>query len=56
MPSKITTPVVFRLPNKVLDIARRRIKGKRSRWETVGEYLRDMIIYDLTRSHKRRKR
>jgi len=54
MPSTITTPVVFRLPNEVLDIARRRIKGKRSHWATIGEYLRDMVIYDLTRSHKKK--
>ena len=54
MPSTITTPVCFRLPNKVLDIVRRRIKGKRSRWKTIGEYLRDRNIYDLTRPHKKK--
>ncbi len=54
MPSTITTPVVFRLPNEVLSIVKKRIEGSRSHWKTVGEYLRDRVIYDLTRSHKKR--
>jgi len=56
MPSTISTPVVFRLPNQVLEIVQRRIKGKRSHWNSVGEYLRDRVIYDLTRPHKRKGR
>ena len=56
MPSTITTPVAFRLPNEVLAIIERRIKGKRSRWKTVGEYLMDRTIYDLTRPHKKKSR
>ena len=55
MPSTITTPVVFRLPNNVLDIVKRRIKGNRSHWDTVGEYLRDLVIYNLTRPHKKKE-
>ena len=54
MPSTITTPVCFRLPNKVIDIVKRRIKGKRSHWQTTGAYLRDRLIYDLTRPHKKK--
>lgn len=55
MPSKITSPVVFRLPNGIIQIIQRRISGKRSHWKTVGEYLRDRVIYDLTRPHGRKK-
>lgn len=55
MPSTITTPVAFRIPNELLAVIERRIKGKRSHWKTVGEYLRDRIKYDLTRPHKRKR-
>ncbi len=56
MPSTISTPVVFRLPNHILEIAKRRIKGKRSHWNNIGEYLRDRLIYDLCRPHGRKEK
>ena len=56
MPSTVSTPVVFRLPNHILEIVKKRIKSKRSHWNTVGEYLRDRVIYDLTRPHSKKEK
>jgi len=53
--SKISTRVSFRLPNEVVQTLQRRIDGRRSRWESVGEYLKERTIYDTERSHKRVK-
>ena len=52
--SKTTSVVSIRLPNEVLFTLKRRIDGRRSRWESVGEYLRERIIYDTQREHKRK--
>jgi len=52
--SSKTTVVAVRLPNEVVFTLRCRIDGRRSRWESVGEYLRERIIYDTMREHKRR--
>jgi len=52
--SKTTSVVSIRLPNEVLFTLKRRIDGSRSRWESVGEYLRERIIYDTQREHKRK--
>jgi len=53
--SKTTTVVSIRLPNETLFTLKRRIDGRRSRWESVGEYLRERIIYDTHRDHKRKE-
>ena len=53
--SKISRPVTIRLPNDVLYTIERRVNGRRSRWSTVGEYLKERIIYDTQREHKRRE-
>jgi len=55
MPSKSTTPIMFRISTEALVVVKRRIKGKRSRWKTVGEYLRYRLTYDLTRKHHKRE-
>ena len=46
MPSTITTPVAFRLPNNVLDIVKRRAKKRGLR---VSEYLKAFLTYDARR-------
>ena len=50
--SKKTTVISIRLPNEVVFTLQHRIDGDRSRWGSVGEYLQERIIYDVTRSHK----
>ncbi len=54
--SKISQVVSIRLPNEVLFTLQRRIDGRRSRWSTVGEYIKERLIYDTERSHTRKKR
>jgi len=53
--SRISTRVSIRLPNEVVRTLERRIAGRRSRWETIGEYLKERIIYDVERSHNLRR-
>ncbi len=53
--SKISTRVSIRLPNDVVRTLEHRINGERSRWSSVGEYLRERIIYDTMRVHKRKE-
>lgn len=52
--SKSSGLVTIRLPNSVLCTISRRIDGRRSRWDSVGEYLKERIIYDTERSHKKK--
>lgn len=49
--SSKTKIVAFRLPVDVYNVLQRRIDGARTHWESVGEYLQDRIIYDVTRKH-----
>ena len=51
--SKISTIVSIRLPNYVVYTLNRRINGKRSRWGSVGEYIKERLIYDIMRSHNK---
>ncbi len=53
--SRISTRVSIRLPNEVVRTLERRIDGRRSRWSSVGEYLKERIIYDTMRPHRRRQ-
>ena len=53
--SKVSGVVTIRLPNEVLYTISRRIDGRRSRWSSVGEYLKERIIYDTLREHKRKE-
>ena len=53
--SSKTTVVTIRLPNDVVYTLSRRIAGDRSRWSTIGEYLKERIIYDTERSHGHRR-
>lgn len=50
--SKSSGVVTIRLPNPVLYTISRRINGKRSRWDSVGEYIKERLIYDIMRSHR----
>lgn len=45
----------IRLPNEVVRTLKRRINGRLSHWESVGEYLKERIIYDVERPHKKRR-
>ena len=53
--SRISTRVSIRLPNDVVRTLERRIEGRRGRWDSVGDYLKERIIYDVQRSHSRKK-
>ena len=53
--SRKGTRVSIRLPNEVVRTLEHRINGRRSRWSSVGEYLKERIIYDTERQHKRRQ-
>lgn len=52
--SKISTRVSFRLPNDVVQTLQRRINGRRTHWQSIGEYLQERVIYDVTRYHKKK--
>ena len=49
--SNKTTIITIRLPNEVVYTLRRRIDGRRSRWASIGDYLKERIIYDIERKH-----
>lgn len=53
MPGKSTRSQVIsvRLPNEVVETIKRRFA--KNRFDSVGAYLRDRIIYDVTRKHSR---
>ncbi|KKN07210.1 hypothetical protein LCGC14_1069220 [marine sediment metagenome] len=53
--SSITTPVSFRLPNDVVSTLQRRIEGRRSRFDSIGLYLQEHIIWEVRRSHMKGK-
>ena len=52
--SRISTRITIRLPNEVVRTLQRRIDGRRGHWESVGDYLKERIIYDTLREHKRK--
>ena len=47
--------VSIRLPNETVAILSRRIKGRRSRWDSIGEYVKERLIYDIMRPHKKKE-
>lgn len=49
--SQISKRVSIRLPNDVVQTLRCRIDGRRTHWQSIGEYLKDRIIYDVRRPH-----
>ena len=55
MPGKSlkTQIIAFRLPNEVIAILERRVKGRLGHWESVGQYLQERIIYDTKRAHNK---
>ena len=50
-----STRISIRLSNEVVQTLNRKIAGRRSRWLTVGEYLKERITYDTQRSHERKE-
>jgi len=53
--SRISTRITIRLPNDVVRTLQRRIDGRRGHWESIGgDYLKERIIYDTQREHKRK--
>ncbi len=53
--SKSSRPVTIRLPNSVLCTIDRRINGRRARWDSVGDYIKELIIMELERNHHKKK-
>ena len=51
MPSKKTTIVSIRLPNELVAKVQKRVDN--GRHESVADYLRNRIIYDVNRKHRR---
>ena len=51
--SSKSTVVAIRLPNEIVFTLNRRINGRRSRWSSIGEYIKERLIYDIERSHDR---
>lgn len=49
--SKISQRVSIRLPNSVVQTLQRRINGRRSRWDSIGKWLKERVIYDVERPH-----
>lgn len=47
--------ITLRLPNDVVYTLTHRINGKRGRWQSIGDYLKERIIYDVRRSHSKKK-
>jgi hypothetical protein len=47
--SQKSETVTIRLPKEVLYTIRRRIDGKRSRWDSEGEYIKWLVITDVER-------
>ena len=50
--SKKTRIIRVRLPNEVMDVIERRV-GKD--WDTKSQYVQHILIYQLMRSHHRKK-
>ncbi len=50
--SSKTKVIAFRLPVEIYDTIERRVKSKRSHWNTISEYLRERVCYDISRSHR----
>ena len=49
--SSKTQVISIRLPNEVVEKIKRRFVN--NRFDSVSHYLRDRIIYDITRKHNR---
>jgi hypothetical protein len=50
--SKKSKIVTLRLENATYDKLHNRLKGRRSRHQSVAAYLKDRIEYDTNRKHK----
>ena len=54
MPSRKSKIISIRLPNELIAKVQKRVDV--GRHESVSDYLRERIIYDITRKHKKAKR
>ena len=54
--SKVSTRVSIRLPNEVVRTLIRRINGRRARWDSVGDYIKELIIMELERNHHKKNK
>ncbi len=54
--SKVSTRVSIRLPNEVVRTLIRRIAGRRARWDSVGDYIKELIIMELERNHHKKNK
>lgn len=52
--SRISTRVSIRLPNEVVRTLQHRVDGTRSRWLTISEYIKEMVIFHVERKHVKR--
>lgn len=50
--SSKTTVIAIRLPNNIVQKVNERIE-KRAKYITISQYLRERIIYDITRKHNK---
>ncbi len=53
--SNKSTRISIRLPNSLVRTLEHRINGRRSRWSSIGEYIKDRLIYDIERSHRSKR-
>ena len=51
--SRKTQVVSIRLPNEVCRLIEKRLARQGSCSKTISQYLRDRIIYDMTRIHRK---
>jgi len=54
MPSKKTKVISIRLSNELVAKVQKRVEE--GRHDSVADYLRDRIIYDITRKHQRARK
>lgn len=45
--------IPIRLPNEIVEMIKRRLAN--NRFDSISQYLRERIIYDMTRKHTRFK-
>jgi len=50
--SNKTQVISVRLSNDVIEVIQRRVGNE---WDSVSQYLREMVTYQVMRSHHRRK-
>ena len=49
--SSTSQVITIRLPNEIVETIKRRLAN--NRFDSISQYLRERIIYDMTRKHNR---